>query len=77
MDGQYSVLPGLPPQYAEQYNGLFAQRFLVAAADMTMRLASGWTAPGCVAQERDPDMTTVLGRPPLGGKPGPGVELRA
>ena len=45
------ILSGLPPQYAEKYNGLFAQRFLVVAADMTMKLVSGWTAPGCVAQE--------------------------
>jgi hypothetical protein len=45
------VLSGLPPQYAEKYNGLFARRFLVVAADMTMKLAAGWTPPSCVAQE--------------------------
>jgi len=45
------VLSGLPPQYAEKYNGLFAQRFLVVAADMTAKLAAGWTSPSCVAQE--------------------------
>lgn len=45
------VLSGLPPQYAEKYNGLFAQPFLVVAADMTTKLAAGWTSPSCVAQE--------------------------
>jgi hypothetical protein len=45
------ILSGLPPQYAEKYNGLFAQRFLMVAADMTMKLTSGWTSPSCVAQE--------------------------
>jgi hypothetical protein len=45
------ILSGLPPQYAEKYTGLFAQRFLVVAADMTMKLAAGWTPPSCVAQE--------------------------
>lgn len=45
------ILSALPPQYAEKYNGLFAQRFLVVAADMTMKLTSGWTSPSCVAQE--------------------------
>ncbi|MEC5180860.1 hypothetical protein [Arthrobacter sp. CG_A4] len=45
------ILSGLPPQYAEKYNGLFAQRFLVVAADMTVKLAAGWTSPSCVAQE--------------------------
>jgi hypothetical protein len=45
------ILSGLPMQYAEKYNGLFAQRFLVVAADMTMKLAAGWTPPSCVAQE--------------------------
>lgn len=45
------ILSGLPPQYAEKYNGLFAQRFLVVAADMTMKLTSGLTSPSCVVQE--------------------------
>ena len=45
------ILSGLPPQYADKYNGLFAQEFLVLAVDMTMKLASGWTPPSCVAQE--------------------------
>lgn len=45
------ILSGLPPQYAEKYNGLFAQRFLVVGADLTMKLTSGWTPPSCVAQE--------------------------
>lgn len=45
------ILSGLPPQYAEKYDGLFAQRFLVVAADMTTKLTVGWTSPSCVAQE--------------------------
>ncbi|MDQ0819404.1 hypothetical protein QFZ79_001699 [Arthrobacter sp. V4I6] len=45
------ILSALPPQYAEQYNGLFAQRFLVVAADMVIKLVAGWTSPSCVAQE--------------------------
>ena len=45
------ILSGLPPKYAENYNGLFAQRFLAVAADMTMKLTSDWTSPSCVAQE--------------------------
>ncbi len=45
------VLSSLPQPYAEKYNGLFAQRFLIVAADMTAKLAAGWTYPSCVAQE--------------------------
>ncbi|MCW2135415.1 MULTISPECIES: hypothetical protein [Crystallibacter] len=45
------VLSGLPGQYADKYNGLFAQRFLIVAADMTTKLAADWTYPTCVAQE--------------------------
>lgn len=45
------VLWSLPPQYAIKYNGLFARRFLVVAADLTTKLAGKWSMPSCVAQE--------------------------
>ncbi|MFE4080335.1 hypothetical protein [Paenarthrobacter sp. YIM B13468] len=45
------VLWTLPPQYAAKYNGLFARRFLIVAADLTTKLAGTWSMPSCVAQE--------------------------
>ncbi len=45
------ILWDLPPQYVTRYNGLFARRFLIVAADLTRKITEDWDYPSCVAQE--------------------------
>lgn len=45
------VLSGLPPRFGRHYGPLFARKFLIATADVTARLADGWTVPPTVAHE--------------------------
>jgi hypothetical protein len=45
------VLSALPPRFRPRYDVLFAQKFLVAFADLTRRVSGGWEPPACVAQE--------------------------
>lgn len=51
IENESAVLHGLPPAFAPEYDSYFVRRFLVVAADMTAKLAGGWTPPSCVAQE--------------------------
>jgi hypothetical protein len=45
------ILGDLPPRFADRYGQLFAQKLLVAFADMTRRLTAGWEPLVNVAQE--------------------------
>jgi hypothetical protein len=51
IENESTVMHGLPPAFAQDYDSYFVQRFLVVAADMTTKLAGTWTPPSCVAQE--------------------------
>ncbi|MBT0767555.1 hypothetical protein KIH74_01380 [Kineosporia sp. J2-2] len=50
-DDVFFVLGGLPVRYADRYDALFAQRLIIAMADVTRRLTAGWEPLACVAQE--------------------------
>ncbi|MFB7893066.1 hypothetical protein ACFC1I_12765 [Microbacterium sp. NPDC056044] len=45
------VLSQLPPMFGHRYGVLFAQKFLVAAVEVTARLAGGWSTLPTVAHE--------------------------
>jgi hypothetical protein len=45
------ILSGLPARFADRYSALFAQKFLVALADVTVRFTGEWKPLACVAQE--------------------------
>jgi hypothetical protein len=47
----FFALPELPERYADRYDALFTQEFVVAVADVTRRFTAGWEPAACVAQE--------------------------
>jgi hypothetical protein len=49
--GFSTVIDGLPAQKPGTYDVAFVRRFLLTLAGITTRIASGWSAPGCVAEE--------------------------
>jgi hypothetical protein len=50
-DLDLDALAFLPERYADRYDIGFARRFVLVLADVTRRLATGWTRPQSVAEE--------------------------